>query len=223
MKVYCIGMSRSGGTLQFLLTRDIVKQMHGKTSWEVTKQEIALDWVVDDLREKRAVGINIYRDFRDVTLSLWNFFRGRAKYRGEDPDTWTFEEIMKKAEETLTWQKKWEEIDGIYSVKYEDIHPDRWADEVVGISSFLGLRTNFTSALELASKYSLEENKRRIANLNQWWDGHNTLLTQVHIGKHRGRIGQWLHDDMITSKRLAAIEELGGDWLKEHGYGTVYK
>jgi len=231
--VYCVGMSRSGGTLQFQIVREIMARYAPNV--KVTKNEIYREKVSASIDNDSNKGVGIYRDFRDVVVSLRGFYTRRAKYYKSNPDQltrekkgkpaftdesyWTFENTLADAvKNTLTWQKGWEENENIYFVRYEDIWPGSlWDIETANVAHFcLGYYIKPKDAVEIASKYNILENIDRIDFMKKWFDAPGSFLTKGHIGVACGRPELWR--TALTDDQVLAIEEIAGEWLVSHGY-----
>lgn len=233
MHVFCCGMSRSGGTLQYQLTKELVErkglgkgggEVHYATSIEssgsgfvVVKTEPCQDWKAAAVRTGAAKAVNIYRDCRDVVVSLMRFFRLQREWIPKHPRSPKFDAITADCHIiALDNQVKWESLPGIHSSRYEDFWPDKWHEEVMRIAEHLNISISEKEAKEIAAEYSVVKNIERMAKVDGWWQPRRTLLTRGHISSRQGEPGTW--KNVLTPEQVMIVERIAGDWLVSHGY-----
>lgn len=233
MYVFCCGMARSGGTLQYQLTKELVERKNlgrgggevhyaspripDRSGFIVVKTEPCQDWKASSVRNGAAKAVNIYRDCRDVVVSLMRFFRLQREWIPNHFRSPEFGAITAGDHiVALDHQTQWEELPGIYSSKYEDVWPDRWHEEVMRIAEYLGIKVSEEEAREIAAEYSVVKNIERMAKIDGWWQPRRTLLTREHISPLRGKPGIW--KDVLTQEQVMVVERIAGDWLVSHGY-----
>jgi hypothetical protein len=229
-RIYCVGMSRSGGTLQYLITKSIVESAgigkgvgfgtgaggsHRGTL--VMKVEEAKDWAVENVMAGRADAIGIFRDPRDVAASLMEFREAKEEFDGKPQQNWLNDTVS-----ALKWQKTWEAIPGVYMARYES-HRGDWGRMACDIGYHLGVSLSYEEGCAIADEWSIPRMAERIEEIKaheELWLGKEWLLTRAHLGKHRGQAGRWERD--LSREEARMVETLAGkEWMAAHGYRVL--
>jgi len=223
-------MMRSGSTVQYQITKDIV---------ETSGKGYGLGWVeVHDFaevyashldEEQRLVvkthaftpkigeliasgegrAIYVHRDIRDVTVSLMH---KRKK------SFWYILLATPFIEMVLENHKNWTSQPGILISKYEEMVSDL-KQEVLRIARYLEIPLKETEAEQIASKYTLE---RQIAKVKQLETSERQsgkmvdselLFHRNHI--HSGQVGQWVTS--LTTFQVHLLETLARDTFGASG------
>lgn len=237
MIIFCCGMSRSGSTVQYQIARHIAEKYLGGVgigmsypnikkklfdnaieSNIVVKSEQYIPWARDLLEKDLAIGIGIYRDYRDVVVSLMRFYRIRATYKEKVNRTGAFAQVIKNSgAQALRWQSRWETEKNVTFFRYEDFWPnlERMADNV---AKLLNVSLSVSEIAEIEKMFTLDRNSERIDELDDWIDINDSLLTKAHISTNMGKPGQYMN--VLTEKQIAIVEKDAGKWLENHGYTT---
>lgn len=231
MLVICCGMKRSGSTLQYQLAVSILErrgkgrglgdlrnvdcqELHqANTTGEIQVLKVHklshLKGIEKAFEEGYAVGLYVYRDLRDVAVSLMNLRQlsfDQLIHRREIPDNL-------RAFEQFTSLPK------MHISRYEDI-VNNLSTEVLNIANHLGIELSKEEAESIAQKYSLTQQKARIekwkqqAGSNNKERNPNTLLHQNHIKS--GKSQQW--KNALAPLEISYLENLTGKWLVKHNY-----
>jgi len=217
-------MSRSGGTAQYQIATEIVEtyalgsgaahgpiEDRGTTPSVVVKKEPAHEWAIDMVKNGRAIAIGIYRDPRDVTVSLMKFLKARGK--GDH----TFARSRWSWENAILWWKKWEPLCA-HVARYEDVHPGGWGKEAEEIASVIGIELEDGEAERIARKWCLERNKIRQGQNVQWLE-RRTMLVRAHVSE---TLGESVWRDVLTKEQAMQVEDFAGaKWMEEHGYSLL--
>ena len=232
MWIFCCGMIRSGSTLQYQLTAEIVeklgngkrlgfvnnesfKELQKKEDPEkemlVVKSHYFLQGANNCIKEGRGKAVYVYRDVRDVVPSFMNVSGA------------SFGASVFAMEKSLNEYKKWVNTEDILISKYEELVEDV-KREVGRITEYLGLTLDDSIADEIAMKFSLQEQKKRIKQTNykkideeigrENAPEPHSLLKKNHINS--GESGQW--NVALSRFQIGMIESIAYDWLKEKGY-----
>jgi hypothetical protein len=234
MWIFCCGMIRSGSTVQYEITQDIIEtQAGGKGLGFVRPQQFIDLSSRHDAREQHFVikchafiadalplfvtgqarAIYVYRDLRDVVVSMMR------KQRRDFDSRW----VRGLLRNCLTASREWQNVGHILVSRYEDMVGDL-RGEAHRIAEHLGMQISDQYARELADKYALEQQKRRIQGFDfrsvgirtesgSWMDP-KTLLHDDHI--HSGASGHW--KTKLLPLQVAFIEACAQDWMVRHGY-----
>ncbi len=235
MWIICCGMPRSGSTVQYQLTKEIVenngngkaigfvrkseyKELYHKYNGQckniVIKSHRFIPDAVPLFEEGNAKAIYVYRDIRDAVLS-------RIKKRNI---TFKCSEALELVQLNLGTYYQWQYVSPILISKYEDMVADL-KSEALRIGQHLEIEVSEEYASELERKYSIEQQKKRIASFNyeikgvkqKRWNAHYDKETQLHSNHIRsGKTEQWKTD--LSSMQVALIEERAYDWLMAQGY-----
>lgn len=232
MWIFCCGMRRSGSTLHYNLTCELVNKTQAgqiigwaddksfPEIYEHHKNESGLlvikchefiDQASDLIDSGQAKGVYVYRDLRDVIVSSMNV------------NEQTFEWVLRKGylESLLNSYHLWTQQKNMLISCYKDLMQDV-PHEVMRIARFLGLEIEETLANTIADKYSLKKQKERMADIATHKSSHaqdqardpETLLLKNHI--HSGKRKQW--QQKLSSLQIAIVEGIAGNWLTEQGY-----
>jgi len=241
MWIFCCGMPRSGSTVHYQLTADLVEtQGIGKRvgyvdplsleALESLKNEESDDKLLvvkchnyseqaaELISSGKGKAIYVYRDIRDAMVSYMN----RCSI--------SFEKAMRLdggfVETTLSSYYKWNSVDTILVSQYEDM-VDNLKEEVIKIAEFLGLRITDEIAMSLARKHTLIQEFQHIRHFdyeqegtqinNTHWEGSYDPKTQLHQNHIRsGKQQQWKY--FLSNYQLLQVEAIAHEWLKERGY-----
>jgi len=233
MLIFCGGMLRSGSTLQYQLASRIV-ELRGigkRVTWygpselaEVIKTYIPVEdyvvfkthalnsTIIELFEEETARGLYIYRDIRDVVVSVM-----RKDCKG-------FEEVFPATIiSALSLFAQWTSQVQVMVSRYEDVIEDI-ETETTRIAKHLGIPLSISEAKLIASEHTLERQKERIqearsdpsrliTNNDTTFDSWS-LLHLNHITS--GRVGEWKH--ILTSEQICLIENIAEEWLDKQGY-----
>ncbi|MDJ0507683.1 MAG: sulfotransferase domain-containing protein [Crocosphaera sp.] len=231
MLIICCGMMRSGSTLQYQLTVEILEktgkgkgcgeirnsncqellEKDSSTSMQVFKvhQFRHLKGVKKAIADKQAKGIYIYRDIRDVTVSLMKMRKA------------TFERLIFETgeiKECIRDFYNWTNLDNMLISRYESM-VNNLPQEVLKIAEHLNIDISQEDAQEIADHYSIEQQKKRI---KQWKNNQvnenlydpKSLLHGNHISS--GQHNQW--NKILTPIQVAYLESISKDWLSLVNY-----
>lgn len=227
MFIFCAGMRRAGSTLQYQLAKAIVEQSgHGiAIGWQIHQNWPQLQAQYSDSNgyvvlkthhfikeyiEKEYRALYIYRDIRDVVVSLMN------KY--EFPFERTIQEVPSILDEHYAWM----DIPNIYISKYEcDVFNPVW--EAIQIDQYLGTNLSDAKLKIIGAQHTLANQEKYIKSFD--WI-HNAMgagktmrdpETQLHRNHiYSGRVGQWR--TKLTYHQIKELEAIVGDYLREYSY-----
>ena len=210
-------MPRLGGTLLYQLTKEIAEYSGLATGKGfpkerykdgVVKTEFCEPWMIERVKNDKAIAFGTYRDFRDVILSLRNFYNRRELIKNTGK-VWTIQDVLGHRDKILSSYYGWQH--NATWIRYEH---GNLADRIVNNVSFvLGVRLSNRQKREFIDKYSKENNLKRIQTQKVNMEaGNGSMLTKWHIGKPTN----WREE--LTQKEIEIIELVGGDWLREHHY-----
>jgi hypothetical protein len=230
--VFAAGMRRSGSTMQYLLARDIVAHaggidlgwiiwqdfqhvfgLNGHTPFAILKCHAYFPshsakgkWVLD-FGNFRA--LHIYRDARDVAVSLSRFLKGLNR----DKD---FDDVIADLIGAIAENRAWSSLpaDKLHIARYEDVWYD-WEIEARQIADFLQIEIKNKELTDIVDRYDLHKQTTRTETLPvRTRDAEDTQLWHHHIGP--ACPGQW--KTMLTEKQLERVYEVAKPWLDQHGY-----
>jgi len=232
MLVICCGNQRCGSTLQYQMAAEILEPC-GKVKragyinsntylslpssknreFLIVKTHDFIPAAAETIEQGNAKAIYAYRDLRDVVVSIMNTL-------GEHPYS-----ILRKGylEYFIKVDRQWCDLRNVLISKYEEIvmHPDKEASR---ISDYLGERIDDLKAAEIADKFSIANQRKRIQQIDYKTiyeksgrsstpDPHSMLkINHIHSGKE----GQW--KERLSSFQVAIIEALAYKWLLSKGY-----
>lgn len=247
MLIVCNGMPRSGSTLQYNLARTLVEKMgvgegHGYFDQPTELGSRLLEWSNDDgyhVAKTHAVHPEIivmtasgsacityiYRDIRDVAVSLKRAFKVRRE-----------EALLRTLDTAITSHYSIKSIKGeVLWQKYEHTVANV-PDAVWTQAKFLGLEPTESIVSEVADECSIE-NSRRVAEsisrdgglktkLLPWlhrvrirhyaYDRERTLLHHNHISSTSGSTNIWRKE--LKRHEANLLTERYKEWLQEEGY-----
>ncbi len=233
MWVFCCGMQRSGSTLQFQIAAHLVEQAGlgtrvewvppqefgkvrdkyaGYGGWKVFKSHICTEQMVEEFQRNNALGVYIYRDIRDVFVSLIR--KNKLTYS----PTW----VDNLLEVFLNDYRRWTTQPRMLVSRYEDVLTDL-AAEVERIAGHLGIPLERAESESVARLYTREKQLERISEAAANNDlttargnvlNPRTLLHTNHI--QSGEWGTWR--GYLTPRQIAFIEDGARQWLLDHDY-----
>jgi tetratricopeptide (TPR) repeat protein len=198
-------------TAQVLKTLDNVARR--KDKFVVVKCHDYTPEAAKYIEEGFAKGIYIYRDLRDVTVSLANKFFNSV------------EEVLKSRTlpNILYNYYGWTALPGVMVSQYERSIFDL-TKETLKICAHLEIDITEKAACKTAAKYSLDRQLAKIENFNYQQDGvfnqtndFYDPLSQLH-NRHikSGKSGQW--QEVLSTKQIAEIENIAYSWSIDRGY-----
>ena len=241
---FCAGMRRSASTVQYNIVKDIVEHNGGyaagwmiepsfKRVWAnvendenislaTVKTHIFWDSAKTLFKSGDAKAIYIYRDLRDVAVSLrWFYKNGKTRFT-EFNEEQAWERILADIGAIINEYDSWMSLpsDQIYFSRYEDFvaSQDGVLSEIYAISNFLELDfVNFSSLV-----YTKSANQVRIDDFIELNKGKKlkrlqdpqSLFWVNHFSD--GRVGKF--KEQLTTKELAEVEAIAMPWLKERNY-----
>lgn len=223
-------MMRSGSTLQYQLVGSILAATgKGKAIGEARQTSCKavlqanpdipniavkvhkisyLKGVKQAIAQGEAKGVYIYRDIRDVVVSLMNFRKA------------DFEQIVFRGGEfkqCLNNYYAWTSLDQMLVSQYETMSKNITA-EVLTIAEHLDINLSTELAEAIAIQHTLEKQKQKIqqraaaGSINS--ENPETMLQYNHINS--GKSKQW--QERLSSIEIAYLESEAGEWLNQHGY-----
>ena len=260
MLAICNGMPRSGSTLLYNVARTLIAvasdgEAHGFVTsdkahgcycspetldawaaspvWHVVKTHEVLDRS-GDLLDRGARILYIYRDVRDVAVSMKRAF----SHRGE--------KLMSAIERALGYYAALDELRGhreakVHWCRYEEVYADLPA-AIEACDAFLGLnaspgqlaavheqcrvesaetmtanaRGHLARMLQEASPERADEIRDQVRD--RGWLVGDFLLHHHHISPQRGAPGSW--EGSLTADEIHAIPDRFADLLAARGYTT---
>jgi hypothetical protein len=233
MWIICCGMIRSGSTLQYQLTKEIVEsdgqgigvgwmdkdqlrfelqKTTNEKKIKVVKCHEYFKEAGDFISSHKAKGIYVYRDLRDILVSLMN--------KKKQPFGSVFS--VDRVNSLIDMDRKWNGIETLYVSKYEEVMSNL-AAEIVKIASFLKISVDKSFVTEIEQKHSIENQQKRIFKFDYTEMGTDsgdsiydpdTLLHDNHI--HSGKIHQW--ETELSRFQIALLENIAYEWLIERNY-----
>lgn len=240
MLAVCLGMVRSGSTLQYQLVkavlaavqqgaalgcydhedfRELVRQHGDHPHYYAVKTHRVHPLLPGLLQEGRAVAFYTYRDIRDVVVS----------YRR----MWGAGDLAALATSIIATDRQVRALPRTLITRYKPLVSDggieneirRISEHLSGTVPGLAWRLAPVEVDSIAALYTVDMQQDRIEQLD--WDAeaelvgqhriHPTeLLHKEHIGPAKGKPGQWREE--LTVGEHDAILDVAGDWLIENGY-----
>jgi tetratricopeptide (TPR) repeat protein len=165
------------------------------------------------IRDGFAKGIYIYRDLRDVTVSLANKFF-------DSVEAVFASNILSNI---LYNYYGWTALSDVMVSQYEATILDL-SQETLRICAHLEIDITAKAARKTAAKYSLDRQLEKINNFNYQQDGVANQkddfydpLSQLHNGHIKsGKSGQW--QEALSREQIATVENLGYSWLVDRRY-----
>lgn len=197
MIIFCAGLRSSASTLQWQLANEIV----GRYGFIVNRANQIKNYLYTNkiavakqhrltyasyIKNSDAKILMTVRDLRDVQASLMMRWQK------------SFNHCFEKLKIFVAQQSEWMQFrDKMYLAHYE-----KWVnnleDEVHNIAAFLNIQDY--NATEIAAKYSLNNNRKRL---------HPNHITDAQTGKYK---------TVLTQEQIAIIENEFKDWLYIYGY-----
>jgi hypothetical protein len=227
MWVFSAGMPRSGSTLQFQITAELIEssglghrlayartaefpsirnEHSGAAEHLVFKTHHCSREIEEEFHRGHAKAVYTFRDLRDVYASRMRM--REASFR----EVWK-EGFLDKCLRDDAW---WRSLCPVYITRYEDMIADLPA-EVARLATFFGINLDESRCSEIADKYSFDSQQQRIEQQKQQdaegFDPQH-LLHGNHLTAPPG--SSW--SDTLTPDQAARIEHRTRDWLAEHGY-----
>ncbi len=232
--VFCCGMKRSGSTLHYNLTAELVERcgagkrvgpaqygrfetlflnFDGEPGYLVTKAHRFVPQAVPLYLQGRARIVFVWRDVRDVIVSLM--------------DAWqeSFFDIVfkrKSVQDVLSAFARWAAFPNALVTRYEDLVAD-YEREIRRIAEYLGLEPDDDLVREIAEQYDIQRIRQRIETFDFEKEGvkaeakgpydPRTLLYTWHVKS--GKPKRW--KERLTPLQVAIVERLAYRWLKEQG------
>ncbi len=231
--IFACGMPRSGSTLQYQITCDLVEscgagQALGWISppalpalirryqdfdgYLVIKTHTFTDLAAKLFDGRCAMAIYVYRDIRDVVVSLMR------KYALPLETVLTQSPIASLLQNYYAWTALQPRLVSRYETMVSDL-----SGEVRRIAKFLDLRIDVQRSDQIANARSLQNQLTTIAafDFQRHGAGANSdvydpvsLLHKNHI--HSGATGQW--KDALSNAQVALLEAQAYGWIVQHGY-----
>jgi tetratricopeptide (TPR) repeat protein len=236
MLIICAGMMRSGSTLQYQIVCEIIEYLGlGMTiGWTKIPSQELLDNLQNVVlrkdkflvikshnfcsevkalvRSDQAKVVYVYRDLRDVAVSLNNKFTKSTK----DAILWLGDRLNN--------YYFWASIDKIIVSRYENMINDLYG-EVLKIAHYLGVAVSNDLAKSISYKLDINEQKQRINKLEQ--DSSSVIklsgndvydpVSQLHNNHiNSGKWGQW--KESLSKEQIEHIESFAFSWFVDRGY-----
>lgn len=213
-------MPRSGGTLLYQLTKEIA-EISGKAKGRgfakqgitsgVVKTEFCEQWMIERVING-AQAIGSYRDFRDVILSMRDFYNRREQMQ-KTGKVWTIEDALRHRSEILDSFYCWRKHCNLW-FRFED---ENYVDKILNVApQVIGITLTEQQKEAIKEKYSLENNQKHIRKMKPKMDaGPGRMLTKWHISPTCGK-SRWQRE--LTQNEIEMIENVGGEWLRQYGY-----
>ena len=229
MIVVCAGMSRSASTLQYQLVKTVVEEKglgegfgfhYSHSSYDnniinVIKSESPRDWAMKGLSNGSTKAVSIYRDPRDVAVSLHHFFNSAYRHL-PNKRAYTQDEIITiELSRTMNWYRAWTAYK-FPVFKYESHYSTQWYRMLQYICEYLEIPVTTTECYNIAQRFTIEKNTLRQIGLDSFMDDKHSMLTKEHISPNFGKPGVWRYT--LTFEQVLLIEDTHGDWMVEHGY-----
>jgi hypothetical protein len=235
--VFCGGMMRSGSTVQYQITRELVVRSgagrgvgwiepdkfpitrdqykdHEITQLLVVKSHYVPAGAVPLLQEMQAVVVYSFRDIRDVVVSLMHKMH---------KSFWRIFLLTDYVRMNLKAYYQWTSYNQTLVSEYGAMTEDL-TREVMRIANHLAINVDDLTIRDIANRYSLGNQVRRIKDFDYESSGvaltrdhkyhPDLLLHNDHI--HSGKTGQWKTD--LTDFQTGLIECVAYTWLQEVGY-----
>ena len=238
MLLICCGMPRAGSTLQYQIVTELVETNNkgisigwiGKPTRSVVKtlenaakrQDKFLvlkchDYTHDIahlIKKKQAKAFYIYRDIRDVLVSL-----GRKFYNSVEEAI-----VPSTISQQLATYYAWLSLSELLVSKYEDV-VNQLDQEVLKIASHLNIDITLETAKQIADKFSLHRQRQRIEFFDYVKDGLSTKakgdfydpVSQLHnCHIYSGESTQW--KSTLSVSQIQFVEESAFSWLVDRNY-----
>lgn len=162
-----------------------------------------------------AKGIYVYRDLRDVVVSMMNKTNS------------SFWQVVSRNSVHLVINEclSWNELGGLLVSKYEEMVTDL-VQETIKIAEYLKVDIDESLADRIAEQFSIEQQLKRIRHFDYGRLGVQSerdvydpvsLLHSDHISS--GKAGEW--ETKLSRFQVGLIEDIAHDWLEERGYSIT--
>lgn len=228
-------MSRSGSTVQYQIVCEIIESLGlGMTiGWVPVPNKELLDNLENAAFRKdkflvikshdfsphiktlveagKVKVVYVYRDLRDVTVSLANKF------------TKSIDNAISGLSHQLNNYYLWTNMDQIRVSRYENMVDDLYS-EVLEIANYLDIEVNNDLARNISNKLEINQQKQRIKKLDDdphviksFGDDLYDPVTQLH-NNHiiSGNWGQW--KKCLSKEQIEFIESWAFSWFVDRGY-----
>lgn len=245
MLLICNGMIRSGSTLQYNLVRNLVEelgvgegigffspeQMESKTSYfaklAVDKKfyvmkihEKVPGALLDNDEFKKVSFLYIYRDIRDVAVSLKN----KLKCDGDD--------LVERLDDAIALSNEIQSYPNVLCQKYEDVYSDM-NEAIAEQARYIGLDISAELVDKIADTCSIKNIGKNVHQGESNWRGvikrvlmrvgildgdydRSTLIHSNHISKDKGKVGTW--KSQLSPGEKAMMTERYSSWLLKYNY-----
>lgn len=231
MLVICCGMQRAGSTLQYQLTAAVVATAGaGRAGGWITpaefdghlgalQQELLvfkchafIPAVAELVSIGRAKAVYVYRDIRDVVVSIMQ------------KKEISFEQMLQRGSlhTVLEQDRTWCALSNMLISRYENMIANI-PEEVGRIAGHLGVTLSPAQISAIGAQHTMEQQLQRIqsfdfeqSGLGQGHDRYdpNTLLHKNHIAS--GKPLHWMQ--VLSGLQAGFLEHTAGDWLQKRGY-----
>ena len=212
------GIRRSASTLVFQIACEITgtdyrirkwkerpKNIYGPNQWWVTKSHSFLPEAAGRGFGK-IIAYPTIRDPRDVAVSMMTLHDK------------TFEGVMESGmiQRDINYFNIWVDELGLgeycFIDRYEDFRHDL-RGLIMSIATLMGIWPTEKEIMELAEKFSFENNKARSDSIGKV---EADLLFPGHL--QTGKVGIW-KDALTKEQANVVVDTIGLDWFREWGYG----
>jgi len=231
MWIFCGGMARSASTLQFQIASNLVEltkcgrvigwtdefpltkeKYQNLKGMKVVKSHACTKEMEHEFKLNNAKGIYIYRDIRDVAISLMQ------------KNNSSFDDLLSsgKIDNAIYHYNKWTLLPNMLISRYED-SIDNLKDETRRIARHLDIDISENDLISIAENLSINRQKERMKKINLknavFKNENNiydpkTLLHTNHIKS--GEIGGFKRK--LSEKNIRQFEKIYGTWLKTNKY-----
>lgn len=235
MWVFCGGMKRSGSTLQFQIAAHLVEwaevgrrvefvppaqfpvvrdKYEGEYGKLVFKSHFCTPEIKAEFAAGRAMGFYVYRDLRDVIVSLMH------------KNSCSLQSLLVRnvPEECVREYENWTTLPGMLVMKYEEMVTDP-VSSVRRMAAHLDIDISDKDCWDIAERHSIAAQRKRMESLRSGLAetgktvGYNpeSLLHHNHI--RSGEVGLWRRE--LARSDVVLIEQRVGDFLKHNGYALM--
>ncbi|MEQ9453933.1 MAG: sulfotransferase domain-containing protein [Phycisphaeraceae bacterium] len=227
MWVFSAGMPRSGSTLQFQITAELIEsaglgrrleyartaefptirdQHHNEHQHLVFKTHHCSQDIEAQFAAGNAKAVYTFRDLRDVYAS-------RMRMREDTFKTVWNDNFLDKCLKDDAW---WRSLSPVYITRYEDMINDL-PREISRLATFFNIDITDDRCTEIADRYSFDKQKQRIEHQRAQHDDNFDPKMLLHGNHLTAKPGSgW--SDTLTDEQAAKIELKTRDWLTQHGY-----
>ncbi len=234
MWVFCCGPVRSGSTLQFNITRELVEKSNSgyavaydytenfseifenfnDKKLKVFKTHSLSPLMIELIKNKKAVAIYCYRDIRDVIVSIAKKENGNASNLIKN-DTFILDYIV--------YFHLIKNLPFSLMSKYENFY-NNILQECIRISSFLNISVDLKTMQQIETDFSRDVliSKMDIKKMEDFIgkNGRRYKInkkTLIHFN-HFGNYFPGSYENDLLKNEINKIEKLAGYWLISNGY-----